>query len=157
MRTTSEANKTAVAELRGARFLLATGPLYCTEALCHTFAFTCCCCSSWFWSYHFYYIRYQIWSLTFQRERICWWSHEFASGKNLTTKLRKCTKKLTSGPAVYDCLFLGWFRICRDVWCSRYSSNSSCHPLILRVVLLLFLQLLSVLGSSSNISSLQNA
>ena len=33
MRTTSEENKTAVAELRRARFLLATGQRYCTEAL----------------------------------------------------------------------------------------------------------------------------
>ena len=54
---------------------------YCTEALCQTFAFACCCCSSWFWSYHFHYTRYEIWSLTFQRERICSWSHQFASGK----------------------------------------------------------------------------
>ena len=55
--TRSEANKTAFAELR-ARFLLATGQRYCTEALCQSFAFVCCCCSSWFWSYHFHYIRY---------------------------------------------------------------------------------------------------
>ena len=54
---------------------------YCTEALCQTFAFACCCCSSWFWSYHFHYTRYEIWSLTFQRERICSWSRQFARGK----------------------------------------------------------------------------
>ena len=41
MGTTSEANKIAVAEFRRTRFSLATGQRYCTEALCHTFAFAC--------------------------------------------------------------------------------------------------------------------
>ena len=34
-----------------------------------------------------------------QRERICQWSHQFASGKKIfLAKLCKCTKKLTSSP-----------------------------------------------------------
>ena len=117
VRTTSEANNTAVAEFRRTRFSLATGQRYCTEALCHTFAFAFAC----FVVLHGFGaivfiasdIRYGHWH--FKKK-------EFASGltsllveKILLAKLCKCTKKLTSSPAVYNSLCLGWFRICRDV------------------------------------------
>ena len=51
---------------------------------------------------------YQIWSLTFQRERLCQWSHQFASGKKmLLAKLCNWTKKLTLNP-VHMGLFMSF-------------------------------------------------
>jgi len=35
-----------------------------------------------------------------QRETFCYWSGQFSSEKNITSKSWKCTKKLTSNPLV---------------------------------------------------------
>ena len=56
-------------------------------------------------------------SLWFQRERICLWSHQFASGKKsyLVPKLCKCTKQLTPSAGVG--IWKYWF------WIDRFQKN----------------------------------